>query len=63
MNTFDFFFGITPGELLFKHSDNFSKMLQACTDVCCRGTNCGSNDSENPGSLSELKRISPSFGK
>ena len=29
MTSFDFFFGVSQGELLLKHSDNLSKTLQA----------------------------------
>ena len=32
MTSFDFFFGVSLGELLLKHSDNLSKTLQA--SVC-----------------------------
>ena len=37
MKSFDFYFGVSLGELLFNHSDNLSKILQSASMSAAEG--------------------------
>ncbi len=46
METFNFFFGISLGELVLRHSDNLSRTAVS-TFVSCRGSKSCKNDCKN----------------